>query len=842
MPMMQGGSVRGVVRFDDGGDVGMSDDMTDMMDNSQMEAEIRGMGSYGGGDDATAQPASYQGPNLDERAYKQPDGGFAYADRQPTQQDAPPPFFDHETKPADTPDWQAQIRDNDGNPSKGLIGAISDGLHHIAQFVGLGGQGAIAGSPETQAARQNLVNGRPVDGGEPWTGHDQKALTGMIDPNESLNEGMRNIAGMESVRNYYLNRGEDVKAAHMAASMMQYSVSLSQRYGDEAVQRFYKGDVQGVADAFNAAKESIADGTLASATPNPDGQSIDISGRNLAGKELWRTTLAPREILATALKMKDGSLAWHAYEAAAGKYDPGYGDRVKARAAAAKEDAAEAASKKFSDGSRPYTPAAQPTAPAIPDPTGASASSGDAPSADASNTRIGANTRISGATAPTSASNIIIDRPGTNLAGLSDRPAIPNGPTAPTGRPEQPISLAQATNGGAQTIAPANPANVPSLDAQDVELDRQEKAGYADIRNANFTPDGNPLINGQEYTRPDASQVRTKEDQAAYNNALKNYNEAYKYAGGMEQAQKADLTAKLNSQRQAISQAASDARAAQRARDADARIDKRADTERQFQQWKEQDARTYANVKPLDDQQLRSEVDPNQGGAPLENHLAAALLPSDQYQAVLQGRTNAGALLDQNYTKPELNTLSQAIWNGRRYTHDISLANSADLIGGLITGRYMPVGPATQLPNIDGVGRAMITINRGDGTAQSIVMPEQDALNLKVMLAHKNADRQKVADTAATQAKNKADADAAWKRAAEASGGQSANVPAAVGGALRRALPDVFPSFAPGQSPIDWWRNPTGADPATAPTQSASPWTWLDRPTEPLRKPPPPER
>ena len=55
--------------------------------------------------------------------------------------------------------------DDAGNPSKGLIGAITSGLHWLAEHLGVGGaqaaQPAIAGDPQTQINRQQHATNDP---------------------------------------------------------------------------------------------------------------------------------------------------------------------------------------------------------------------------------------------------------------------------------------------------------------------------------------------------------------------------------------------------------------------------------------------------------------------------------------------------------------------------------------------------------------------------------------------------------------------------------------------------------------------------------------------------------
>ena len=111
--------------------------------------------------------------------------------------------------------------------------------------------------------------------------------------------------------------------------MMMYSTSLASKYGDDAAKRFYDGDLHGAVNALNNASDVVGDGNNYKAKVSADGKSVEVSNTDLNGRELWKQKVAPGEILNAALGFKDGSLAWHAYEAAAAKYDPETAQRAQ---------------------------------------------------------------------------------------------------------------------------------------------------------------------------------------------------------------------------------------------------------------------------------------------------------------------------------------------------------------------------------------------------------------------------------------------------------------------------------------------------------------------------------
>ena len=142
-------------------------------------------------------------------------------------------------------------------------------------------------------------------------------------PNGQLSNGMRTLAGMEAVRNYDLTQGNPAKADQMAASMMQYSVSLSQHHGDEAVKAYYKGDLHGAVNELNNASDAVGDGTNYKARVSADGKHVEVSNTDLNGNEVWsQKDVSPQAILGAAIHAKSGALAWSMYEAQAARYDP----------------------------------------------------------------------------------------------------------------------------------------------------------------------------------------------------------------------------------------------------------------------------------------------------------------------------------------------------------------------------------------------------------------------------------------------------------------------------------------------------------------------------------------
>src|SRR4029077_4408178 len=215
LPMARGG----VVAFDDGGSV----DTSDMVDpNEGMQSaeddrattallDQRDAGSGGG-----AAPVSY----------------FTPADVQaPASAPAPASGAQAGGPPPDLSPMSPEVSDGQGNPSKGLIAAIGDGLHWLGEHFGLVGGAqahpAIASDPQTPQNTADQDAGVNVGGMD----HDaHKQIATMIDPKGSLNDAERNIAVMEGSYRFLLTQGDTQNASKMAASILQYSVQVSRQY------------------------------------------------------------------------------------------------------------------------------------------------------------------------------------------------------------------------------------------------------------------------------------------------------------------------------------------------------------------------------------------------------------------------------------------------------------------------------------------------------------------------------------------------------------------------------------------------------------------------------------
>lgn len=459
----------------------------------------------------------------------------------------PPP------RPQGAPPEAPMITDGQGNPSYGVTSAIAGALHFLGNAMGLGpGQsnGALATDPNIQANRRQFMSGDMPEGMH-------EAVLNTVDPDQALDNGMRNLAGLEAVYKYYMLNSNPDAANRTAASMLMYARQLASKYGDQAIAHYKSGDINSAIDALSKADDYIPNGLKLSGKLDPASGQVDVEQRDLNNKLIWKQQVAPQAILAAAIGVKNGQFFWGQLETAAAKYDPVTAQMIEQKKIDQQAAALESAGKAMGGG------------------TGGS---GGLPSGEPGQ---GGNTqpirwKIPGQNAPVqaNAASPQTPQPGPPVAanappttGSGAGPVIPNAPTGQSIPPPANLSPVVAQQ-NAQPVAPgASPAdsgtapspdgtasavaqqpksidpNAPSPQAQDVS-EEQEQSVYADIaaqaHSYNFTKDGVPLINGQPFARPvEPSYAGMDKDTAArvkemYKERLADYNSAVKFASSNE--------------------------------------------------------------------------------------------------------------------------------------------------------------------------------------------------------------------------------------------------------------------------------------------------------------------
>lgn len=193
--------------------------------------------------------------------------------------------------------------DQNGDASPSLLGALAGAIQHIFGQTQPGQR--VPDNSQTADARRQFVSG---EGGE--SPEDVAELHQAIDPSHAMDNGMRNLSGLYAVYNHHLMNNDIAGANQAASAMLIYSSNLAAKYGDEAVRRYYGGDIQGAVDNLKEAYNHTPDGMKVDAQPNRDG-TWRVTQMNQADKVKWQGDVAPQEILGAAIGMKDKSLFWH---------------------------------------------------------------------------------------------------------------------------------------------------------------------------------------------------------------------------------------------------------------------------------------------------------------------------------------------------------------------------------------------------------------------------------------------------------------------------------------------------------------------------------------------------
>jgi hypothetical protein len=289
LPMMRGGAVA----FDDGGGVDPgAGDMAALQNLSYMDMQDEREDAQSA--PAAAPPAPVTQYNtegepisdVNPNEFLQP----AQADQASSGRDSTPP--------ADP--TQPQISDDRGNPSRGLIGAITSGLHWLGDHLGLVGGAqahpAIATDPNTQTNRQLYSTNSP-DGQTYFTHQNAEELKDINDPNHQLQGMYRNIAALEGGWKWAMARGDDATAGRLAAGFLHYSVLASQNLSKQAADALYNGDLKRSVDLTNEALDAVPDGRNIRVALNPDGKTVTVTGSTLTGQQLWQQYGSAPEIL-----------------------------------------------------------------------------------------------------------------------------------------------------------------------------------------------------------------------------------------------------------------------------------------------------------------------------------------------------------------------------------------------------------------------------------------------------------------------------------------------------------------------------------------------------------------
>jgi Phage tail lysozyme/N-acetylmuramoyl-L-alanine amidase len=729
LPMARGG----VVGFDDGGMVGMGDpDLQQFaMEDAQLDREDAQNAQNATPAPTTTynsagEPTSDVDPNefLQQPSAPAPTSGTPPTSGNAARANTPPP--DPTT---------AEIHDGQGNPSKGLIAAIGDGLHWLGEHLGLTGGGpnpAIAANPQQQQQQQQFARNDP-NGATYMSPANAAELDKINDPDGTLTNSYRAIARLEGGYKFAMANGDTQTAGRLAASILHYSVMASQQLSAQAQKALYDGDLKKTVRYLNEASDAVPDGRLMHATLSPDGKTVIFQNKDLDGRVLWQQSGAAHAVLERATSMgKDGTLQWNSLESQAAKYDSTFAGMQKARVAnatgQAKADAADAESATETAAfSKLYPPSAAPTQTGIPStPTPPTITAANAPPAPT-------------AAAPTSAAQGAAASPDS--AGAAHPNAEP--PTSDRNQGQGP-TIENAAKGAGLT----NPANAPSPDAQNADLEHPEVEQqnrvairqnivnqFRDPKTGAWTPDVAqnappiPVHPSQipEYATANPAGKRAIETQ--YVDGRKQYDAWQKSVTDEmnRQATEADknYTDDLVSRRQAATMAHSDTAADTRTKaqiDAAATLEGNRRTDAAAKQ-------TYEEQKPLTHEDLQKTFAEHPPTSYLAASPATAVYKGD---GTLDDNASAQALgktfdLNDRGGLRRVDALSTALWNTQAYNTHLGPQQLGTTLTNMANGSY---GYRSKPIDRNGIPMRQVEVFRGPkvgvGTPTQLLIPADD--------------------------------------------------------------------------------------------------------------------
>jgi hypothetical protein len=188
----------------------------------------------------------------------------------------------------------------------GTSNAIDAGLKYLTKSLGLDRSNTAVGpDPQLTEGRRRLVNGAVGPNEGPPTQQEVEGMYQVVDPNNELGEGLKNVYAMKKGYEFYMQRGEPEKAAKFAAGVIQYSNLLSRRFGYEAVQAGQNGDQDSMVKYAIKAYDAIPDGLSVEAKRTEGGMQVTRTDED--GEVVDQHLLSPQQIFQMATGISQGS-------------------------------------------------------------------------------------------------------------------------------------------------------------------------------------------------------------------------------------------------------------------------------------------------------------------------------------------------------------------------------------------------------------------------------------------------------------------------------------------------------------------------------------------------------
>lgn len=188
-----------------------------------------------------------------------------------------------------------------GNVFSSLGAALDGGLRFLQSHFNLPQRGGIY----DDAQRDRQV--RFLRGEGAATPQEYSEVRRAVDPDGRYNDAVANIAGLTSVYEYYLKRGESQKAQSAAASLIQYTRGAAAKLGGMALDA---KSPEEAAKLIAKGYDQIPDGKHIEVKPGPNGTGTFTQIDTRTGKVVFQGQYTPQQLLAAATKLKDGSAYW----------------------------------------------------------------------------------------------------------------------------------------------------------------------------------------------------------------------------------------------------------------------------------------------------------------------------------------------------------------------------------------------------------------------------------------------------------------------------------------------------------------------------------------------------
>lgn len=208
--------------------------------------------------------------------------------------------------PAAAPAATSAVEDERPRRRATLGDAIDRGLKFLTRSLGLDRSSSAVGRDEDLTRRRKmLVDGAVGMGEGPPTPDEMNEVFKTVDPNGQLDESLRSIYAMRKGVEFYLKRGDDVKAAKWAANLIQFSNLVSRQYGIDAVKAGKAGDTEGMVQLAIKSYDAIPDGLTASAKLS--GGAVSVTRKDEEGNVVDTYRLTPQQVFQMATGISTGT-------------------------------------------------------------------------------------------------------------------------------------------------------------------------------------------------------------------------------------------------------------------------------------------------------------------------------------------------------------------------------------------------------------------------------------------------------------------------------------------------------------------------------------------------------